>query len=167
MTEGAVIHQLIPGAFHISFCQIKIKQFFRKRIEQYKTDQKKRGQRGQQHFFCRNHPVVMQRHNVADQGKRKQGLEQIKDRRRQHRCQTEISTSRRNIIIAEQFRCHIQNSKDCKEKEYLIIQIICSFLPKKIPQDQQQYYHCRNQKIHIVNHGYPPSVVLSFHRMND
>ena len=42
----------------------------------------------------------MQRHNVADQGKGKQGLEQIKDRRRQHRCQTKISTSRRNIIIA-------------------------------------------------------------------
>ena len=54
-----------------------------------------------------------------------------------------------------------------KEKKYLIIQIICSFLPKKIPQDQQQYYHCRNQKIHIVNHGYPPSVILSFNRMDD
>ena len=60
----------------------------------------------------------MQRHNVADQGKRKQGLKQIKDGRRQYCCQAEISTSQWNIIIAEQLRCHIQNSKDCKEKKY-------------------------------------------------
>ena len=93
MTEGTVIHQLIPGSFHISFCQVKIKQLFRKRVDQNKTDQKKRSQARQQHFFCGNHLVVMQRYNVADQGKRKQGLKQIKDGRRQYCCQAGISTS--------------------------------------------------------------------------
>ena len=94
--------------------------------------------------------------NITEERKRKQCLQQIKYRCYKYGYYSKAAFRRSNTVGTEKLCNDIQDAKNSEEKKYLVIQIFCSFLSKKIPRDQQQYNDRCDQKINIIDHSLPP-----------